>query len=184
MPLSPYNIVTITAGMMAMSRVMSRRNHGRRRMLKPSIDLPCQRAGERGILAGRQQCDREYHSPRRLPSVGEQFCKHPEFPPRPSAHSCGMPPPPDDENRRVYEQREHWARPWSQSSRTDRLAFTSGGFAFMLARASARWTNTGRLCGITDLRQDADGDVGIAGFLMTSSFGMNRRAPRLTRVGL
>ena len=39
-PLSPYIAVTITAGTMAMPRVMSRRSHGRnRRFRKPSITI-------------------------------------------------------------------------------------------------------------------------------------------------
>jgi hypothetical protein len=39
-PFSPEMIVTTTAGMIAMRRVMRRRSHGRRRMLrKPSITI-------------------------------------------------------------------------------------------------------------------------------------------------
>ena len=40
MPLSPKKIAVSTAGTIAMSRVMSRRSHGRMRMLrKPSITI-------------------------------------------------------------------------------------------------------------------------------------------------
>ena len=66
-PRSPYSAMTMTAGMIAISRVISRRSHGRQPDVEEAFhhDLAGQRAGERRVLARAEQRHREQRARQR-----------------------------------------------------------------------------------------------------------------------
>ena len=145
-PCSPYIAVTITAGMMAISRVMSRRSQAGRRMLRnPSITIwPGQRPGDGRVLTRGQQRDGEQRAGERGPEqrrqqpVGVADVGHVLVA---GVVEGGRR---QDQDGRVDEEGEQQRHRRIEGGEPDRLAL--GRRRRAAPSGSARWTSAGRGC--------------------------------------